>query len=645
MLDPLALTAEPPSGEADRERRRQQATLGLRARGTVHGRLEEVGGASWVLAAVAVERRDARVELRGSDCVVELDLEEGELLSATRTAAGRELLRGTQAVESALAMTQGAFVVAELVRPVRRTIREPLDALLRDGSPPGGALLPSMPPEDAPTAREEEGDLRDEGRGDGRDFARRADVLVVGLTLAAGAIAAALGMAGTVRSAGGDPTATEARALAALPPLTWTNVAEGRLTESFEAYLADRFPLRGALLDVDAALRRARGFDPDDEDVVFYGVSSEALDLGADPEADVAEGESETSALGRPAEERAADTVLAGSLDAPAQGAPMRERSGGGATPREETSTAEERARGGPRTRTRRLSSGILIRDGRAMQDFEGDATGSAYYPGTLNAIHEAVGERATIYSVIVPTAQEFYRPRGSRAHVRQERPNILGTYARLAPGIRTVDVHAELAEHTDENIYFRTDHHWTGLGAYYGYRAFCAAAGLEAVPIERMERRVLNRSWLGSLYRLTRDETLRQHRDLVEILVPPTQTEVRLPRRNGRDDVVPLFGARSLGYEVFLNGDHSIMRITTSVRNGRRAVLVKNSYGNAFAVYLVSHYEELVFIDYRYFQGTLSGLLDESDMPTDLVFLNGTLTANSRTHATLMRRLLDGRR
>lgn len=102
MLDPLALTAEPPSGEADRERRRQQATLGLRARGTVHGRLEEVGGASWVLAAVAVERRDARVELRGSDCVVELDLEEGELLSATRTAAGRELLRGTQAVESAL---------------------------------------------------------------------------------------------------------------------------------------------------------------------------------------------------------------------------------------------------------------------------------------------------------------------------------------------------------------------------------------------------------------------------------------------------------------------------------------------------------------------------------------------------------------
>lgn len=475
-----------------------------------------------------------------------------------------------------------------------------------------------------------------------RDFARRADVVVVGVTLAAGLIAALLGAGGAPRAAASDPTATESRALAALPPLTWANLIEGRFTGAFEAYLADRFPFRGALLELDAAMRHARGLAPSDDGVVFYGVSSEALDLGDDAVEDL---DLEELDPGATAAGSALESELGALTVGPDEAAPAGLESdvrAGGPAPLLEVAAPAERSSG---VRTRRLSSGILIRDGRAMQDFQGDASGSPLYADTINAIHAAVGDRATVYSVIVPTAQEFYLPRGSRAHLRQERPNIVGTYARLSSGIRTVDVHAELAAHASENIYFRTDHHWTGLGAYHGYRAFCAAAGVDPVPLERMERRVLNRSWLGSLYRLTRDPTLREHRDVVEILMPPTETVVRLPRRSGRDDVVPLFGERSRGYEVFLNGDHPIMRVTTSTRNGRRAILAKNSYGNAFAVYLVSHYEELVFIDYRYFRGTLLGLLEESEMPTDVVFVNGTLTANSRTHTNLMRRLLDGRR
>ena len=34
------------------------------------------------------------------------------------------------------------------------------------------------------------------------------------------------------------------------------------------------------------------------------------------------------------------------------------------------------------------------------------------------------------------------------------------------------VDAFSMLKEHSEEEIYYRTDHHWTSLGAYYGYRA-----------------------------------------------------------------------------------------------------------------------------------------------------------------------------
>lgn len=282
---------------------------------------------------------------------------------------------------------------------------------------------------------------------------------------------------------------------------------------------------------------------------------------------------------------------------------------------------------------------GVVVYQGRAMQGFGGSASGSDAYVEVLNTIRETISDRATMYSIIVPTAQEFYLPeRASR-----ERTNIMATYARLAPGIRTVDAHAELAAHADEHLYFRTDTHWTGLGGYYAYRAFCTAAGVEAMPLERMERRVLRTGWLGSLHRLTRDRTLRP--DDVEIVVPPVQVEVRAAgRAGGAERSVPLFQERSPGYSVFLGGDHPIMRLETSTRNRRRAILVKNSYGNAFAVQLVSNYEELVFVDYRTFQGSLLELLGESERPTDLLFMNGSLTANSSSHTRMILEVLRGR-
>ena len=43
----------------------------------------------------------------------------------------------------------------------------------------------------------------------------------------------------------------------------------------------------------------------------------------------------------------------------------------------------------------------------------------------------------------------------------------------------RSVDVRQTLAEHKDEYIYYRTDHHWTSLGAYYAYQQLCGALGL----------------------------------------------------------------------------------------------------------------------------------------------------------------------
>ena len=76
--------------------------------------------------------------------------------------------------------------------------------------------------------------------------------------------------------------------------------------------------------------------------------------------------------------------------------------------------------------------------------------------------------------------------------------------YSKMAPNIVTVDAYAKLRNHTDEYIYFRTDHHWTQLGAYYAYTAFCEAAGFEAVPLEDFETGRYD-NFVGSMYTFTK--------------------------------------------------------------------------------------------------------------------------------------------
>jgi hypothetical protein len=105
----------------------------------------------------------------------------------------------------------------------------------------------------------------------------------------------------------------------------------------------------------------------------------------------------------------------------------------------------------------------------------------------------------------------------------------------------------------------------------------------------------------------------------------------------------VPLFRENAFGYLVFLGGDAPMLRVETSVKNGKRAILIKNSYGNAFAPYLVAHYEELIFLDYRRFTGRVMDLIESRTMKTDLIFLNGILSANGPHHIRSLGKMLYG--
>ena len=101
-------------------------------------------------------------------------------------------------------------------------------------------------------------------------------------------------------------------------------------------------------------------------------------------------------------------------------------------------------------------------------------------------------------------------------------------------------------------------------------------------------------------------------------------------------------------GYLAFLGGDHPYMvaRLNedevTDDNRGKVALVVKNSYGNAFAPWLLPHFEKVVVVDYRYYAFSVQRLIAEHHV-TDVVIVNATTTAISKPHQRRLQQSLKG--
>jgi hypothetical protein len=244
-----------------------------------------------------------------------------------------------------------------------------------------------------------------------------------------------------------------------------------------------------------------------------------------------------------------------------------------------------------------------------------------------------------TVYSAVAPLSSAFI-PVQKYAHYNTANKNsLLAIKAALSPQARFCDVFAAMDAHFGEQMFYGTDHHWNARGAYYAYTAFCQAAGIKAVPLEAM-RYERKKPFLGSLYDLTKDPVVAQHPDTLELFIPNVETQaVRYgPVGFNKAYATKVFGGAN-NYVAFLCGDAPLIKITTNVKNGRKAAVVKNSMGNAFAVYLISHYEEIWVVDFRYSGHSLMDLIAERQI-NDLIFGMGLYGAMSNGTINMMRNL-----
>ena len=411
----------------------------------------------------------------------------------------------------------------------------------------------------------------------------------------------------------------EKRELEKFPNFSIESLFSGEYTEKLDLFFADTFPAREKFVELAAGVEEARGVRIDDVKIHEAVTPTPSVQPEPPKEEIVLEKPMETT---QQPEKPSEETPVV------APGEEEKEKAKEEETPPvAETDEVEGEQRGS-----------VFIYKDMALPMFGGNKYACDRYAAALAKYQDALGDSVQIYNLVIPSSIEFYLPKKykDKGITADEKENIDYIYAQMNPGIKTVDAYSSMmeAKENGEYIYFRTDHHWTVRGAYAAYEAFCKEAGFEPIPLESMEKHVIE-NFVGTLYGQTQDTVLRDNPDYVEYFVPPMETETYRYIKN--QPYTPyastIFADYATGggntYSVFLHGDLPLTHIKTKANTGRKIVVVKESFGNAFSPFMVSHYDEVFIVDQRYFQLGLIDFIQQNGV-TDLLFINNIFAANT---------------
>ncbi|MBP7174596.1 MAG: hypothetical protein KBA53_00065 [Thermoclostridium sp.] len=264
----------------------------------------------------------------------------------------------------------------------------------------------------------------------------------------------------------------------------------------------------------------------------------------------------------------------------------------------------------------------VLIYKDAAYALFPFSQDSANYYVKTLNQFQQQAGDGVKVYSMLAPTSMEFLKEDKFQELTDSQKDTIEYVNARLK-GVVPVDAYTSINEHSDEYVYFRTDHHWTALGAYYAYTGFVQAAGLEPVPLTRYETDVIE-GYIGSMYETTGSSNLKRNPDTITVYKPFIKNEYNIYYGSAiKMKVIDMSHAdKKIKYRVFLSGDRPLGIIKTDVANGKKILVIKDSYGNAMVPFLLPHYEEIYIVDPRQYEKNIFSLIQNNSIQ-EVLFLN----------------------
>ncbi len=375
---------------------------------------------------------------------------------------------------------------------------------------------------------------------------------------------------------------SEKRALAAFPDFSVETLISGEYFDGISAWYSDTFPGREWWIRAASAMDALHGFS----DVTIYGELGTADAIPSPP--------GYTESTENPETPKPTPEATAPPTPEVAETSPPTE--------------SVEHWGGIDAGEDAEVIFGTVLQIGDSAFAYYGFSQYNAdRYVGMVNACADIMAEKdIQVYDLLIPTSVGVLVSSDDMEKIKcsDQGASISYMFGAMNDNVCKVNIFNTLIAHNDEYLYFRTDHHWTALGAYYGYEQFCAVAGFEPVPLE--DYGALEFPGFKGSYYWSCNQNSRLREDTVYAYDPPGNLTMKITTAEGNTFPWPVLtdmsGADSSAkYMTFLGGDHPLTVITNEdLPAADNCVLIKDSFGNPFAPYLSQHYHNVYIIDYR---------------------------------------------
>lgn len=383
---------------------------------------------------------------------------------------------------------------------------------------------------------------------------------------------------------------SEKRNLAEFPEFSLEALASGSYFDDISTWFSDTFPGRETWIEGSVLMQSLHGHS----NVTIYGDINNKNET-PDP--------TEPVATEIPQTEPATEPVLPGETEPPATRPPL-ELNEMPDVPVEEWGGVDAGA-------SEAFIKGTMIQIGdTAFNMFTSSQRASDQYAKILNELADLLEPKGVrVISAMAPQAvgimvEQKYM---EKLYCDDQEAALDYILSQMNDNVVKVDAFHRLVEHNDEYLYFRTDHHWTALGAYYAYQEMCAAAGMEAAPLEDFE--VWDQGdFTGTLYYESTKRNQLRIDTCIAYNPPGNLTTYITDDKYGTFEtevLTDMSGAsRGSKYYVFLSGDNALTEIINhDIPEGKNCLVIKDSFGNPFVPFLTQNYHKVYALDFRHYR------------------------------------------
>lgn len=388
----------------------------------------------------------------------------------------------------------------------------------------------------------------------------------------------------------------EKRELAKMPAFSFASLCKGTYTEGLQYYYNDTIPYRAVFKRFSDRIMSYKGIAQDD---FYIDIPKDILPVPSE----------ETTLTPAATQSPGTDTGLTPAASA---------------VPTATPSSAK------PDVNEFTQNQGIVTYKKKAMELYWGSKASMQDYALSLNTLHTKMPE-LNIWSMNIPISSAYYLPPALSGKYGNQEEDCAYIRSLLQEGVHYVDVYNVLKEHTQEDIYLRTDHHWSYLGVFYAVEEMMKQAEL---PVPDLSEDYITKSQdgiLGSFYLYFNQTHLVNYPETFTWYEPKFSFDATYYSYDTMEVVRTsknkmFFYYSEPFYDMVNYGDSYLAHIRTENHTGRRVAVFKDSFGNALAPFLAKGFDEIWVIDLRYFQGDAYAFLEEKGI-TDVLMASCLFT------------------